>query len=149
MERRYLTPEIENRWRMCLRVKLTQDLTSHPALTAGAEGIVLEFRSWLGDDHWQVDFLTAGSQNVHHTVLEPLDEGFARDLELAQTERLTEILHRAHEAVLYVGRDGAYRAFHVWDKKGQSDQAVNQHEANKLIHLLKQRSVPIAREVWR
>lgn len=150
MDNLFVPENLQREWKTRLRVRLREDLSRvHFSLVPGAEGIVLEFFGRQGDHIWQVDFLAAGTQNVAWQALEFIDAEFSAELDRAENERIHQILKEAIEAVIYVGKNGAYQALHVWNKAGKSEAARNREEAGKLVRLLKQKKVPVSQEVWR
>jgi hypothetical protein len=150
VDKLYVTQAIQDRWKNRLSVRLKNDLTKvHPSLAPGAEGIVVEFFGPQGDHIWQVDFPRYGTINVPWQGVEILDQHFQHELDEEENARISRLLKTASEAVVYVGKDGEYKALHVWNRKGESEPAVNRNEAGKLIRLLKQLKIPVSQERWR
>lgn len=150
MDKLYMPPAIQDRWRNRLSVRLTSDLTKvHPSLAPGAEGTVVEFFGPQGDHIWQVEFPSCGTINVPWQGVEFLDRQFQQQIDEEENARISRLLKEASEAVIYVGRDGEYKALHVWNKKGESEPAVNRNEAGKLIRLLRELKIPVTQERWR
>ena len=136
-------PELD-RWKFRLRVRLA---SARGAVPAGAEGVVVEFLSAMGEDHWQVEFPSYGVLNIERCDLAVLDNTFRHPKEDAKREPLTNVLAKATRAALYITYPKFFKELKVWSEDGECVTVYRAKEAQMLLRLLRERNIPVASEI--